>query len=262
MFGATMLYIVYGIKVAEKNDRYIEIAEKAMQEATGAFSQGEFWVDSVPVLKYVPAWMPGAGFQRKAAQWKIHTTAIREAPWRTVAVSVELLAWDLLQIIDRRRCRKTVPTHLSLPRCWSKFRTSTVRLSLWRRKLHRMFAQQRMQVCRYSHSSEGFEIENSTGGADTVIPLCVAVALQTDCSCRRYQPCILSSLLWSYTPMFRNERKRSQTGSSDLIGCLLSRTEGIFHTSRRCTRNVYGGSRLGPLLFRTGVSRMMNIRVI
>ena len=28
---------------------------------------GAFWVEFLPILKYVPSWFPGAGFQRKAA---------------------------------------------------------------------------------------------------------------------------------------------------------------------------------------------------
>ena len=59
--------IGYGIAVKESDDPYISIAEVALNGAVEAGVPGAFLVDLVPILKYVPSWFPGAGFQRKAA---------------------------------------------------------------------------------------------------------------------------------------------------------------------------------------------------
>lgn len=42
---------------------------------------GQFLVDLLPALKYVPAWVPGAGFQRKAARWSEAIVKTCDDPW-------------------------------------------------------------------------------------------------------------------------------------------------------------------------------------
>ncbi|KAF8510113.1 cytochrome P450 [Hysterangium stoloniferum] len=82
--GAIIMEIVYGIKVAPKNDSYLSAAEEAMHAATVAGSFGGFLVDGLPILKYVPSWFPGASFKRKAADWRKATTYMSEAPFQAV----------------------------------------------------------------------------------------------------------------------------------------------------------------------------------
>ena len=60
--------IGYGIEVQESDDPYISIAEEVFSGAAEVGIPGAFWVDLFPVLKYVPSWFPGAGFQKKAAR--------------------------------------------------------------------------------------------------------------------------------------------------------------------------------------------------
>ena len=43
---------------------------------------GAFLVDALPILKYVPSWFPGAGFQRKAREWKQLTRDMYCAPFQ------------------------------------------------------------------------------------------------------------------------------------------------------------------------------------
>ncbi|OCH88111.1 cytochrome P450 [Obba rivulosa] len=87
-FGANILSVVYGISVPEKDDENIAVAEDAMQALAEGFNPGAFWVDFLPILKHVPAWVPGAGFQKKAAQWKLSTTAMKEMSWKNAAKSI------------------------------------------------------------------------------------------------------------------------------------------------------------------------------
>ena len=76
--------IVYGIKVQESDDQYIALAEEILDAAVEVSIPGAFWVDLFPILAYVPSWFPGAGFQKKAAQWrKLGVTWIEE-PFRYV----------------------------------------------------------------------------------------------------------------------------------------------------------------------------------
>jgi len=74
----------YGIDVQESDDPYIMVAEEAVNGAKQAASPGAFWVDLLPILKYVPSWFPGAGFQKKAAHWREVNKSMVEEPFRYV----------------------------------------------------------------------------------------------------------------------------------------------------------------------------------
>lgn len=79
--GAMTITTAYGLDTKTSNDPYVEIAEKAMVGFTSAVAPGAFLVDAIPALKYVPKWFPGAGFKRKAYEWRRLTTAMVEVPF-------------------------------------------------------------------------------------------------------------------------------------------------------------------------------------
>ncbi|KAJ7274707.1 cytochrome P450 [Mycena rebaudengoi] len=56
--GELIMSITYGIDVLPSNDPYISLAEKAMHGLSVAIAPGRFLVDSMPFLRYVPAWFP------------------------------------------------------------------------------------------------------------------------------------------------------------------------------------------------------------
>jgi hypothetical protein len=74
------------------NDPYIKTAEEAVEAAAELLIAGAFLVDIIPILKYVPAWFPGAKFQSKAAIMRKHATRVRNA---TFAATEELMVCDL-----------------------------------------------------------------------------------------------------------------------------------------------------------------------
>lgn len=53
-----------GLSALEKDDPYIEIAEKGLE--TFAEAQGFFLVNDIPWLQYLPAWFPGTEFKKVA----------------------------------------------------------------------------------------------------------------------------------------------------------------------------------------------------
>ncbi|KAJ3505494.1 hypothetical protein NLJ89_g7384 [Agrocybe chaxingu] len=81
MAGAITLALAYGIEIHDLNDPHIEIAEQALVGLAASAAPGAFLVDSIPILKYVPAWMPGAGFQKKAKEWSEWTRKLLEVPF-------------------------------------------------------------------------------------------------------------------------------------------------------------------------------------
>ena len=99
-FAASILNIVYGIKVDEKtNTEFVHCGEMAMQGAAIAGVPGAFLVDILPVcewslpydglsngltdypiVKYVPAWFPAAGFKNIASYYRHYILKLADAP--------------------------------------------------------------------------------------------------------------------------------------------------------------------------------------
>uniref|UniRef100_A0A0W0FRB2 Cytochrome p450 n=1 Tax=Moniliophthora roreri TaxID=221103 RepID=A0A0W0FRB2_MONRR len=78
--------MTYGlsIKRAEVGDPVIDMAERALYSFTAAAVPGIFWVDYLPILKYVPSWFPGASFKRKARDWAKDADGMLNGPYDTV----------------------------------------------------------------------------------------------------------------------------------------------------------------------------------
>ena len=95
--------IGYGISVQESNDPYISMAEVALHGITEAGIPGAFWVDLFPILKYVPRWFPGAGFQRKAAHWREAIDTMAERPFRHVQEQLVrvFFFWALMSFFEQ-----------------------------------------------------------------------------------------------------------------------------------------------------------------
>lgn len=83
--------LTYGIDVQEHDDPYITAAQRGGAGVAIAGVPGAFLVESLPFLKYIPEWVPGAGFQRKAKEWKEDARLMIEMPY---AATVEKLASD------------------------------------------------------------------------------------------------------------------------------------------------------------------------
>ncbi|KAF5372144.1 hypothetical protein D9758_005118 [Tetrapyrgos nigripes] len=81
LVGSSILEVAYGLRSTSSNDPYITTAEGALAALAVAATPGAFMVDAIPILKYVPEWFPGAGFQRKAREWKQLALAMRDKPF-------------------------------------------------------------------------------------------------------------------------------------------------------------------------------------
>jgi hypothetical protein len=83
--------MTYNINVRPYNDPYIKIVEEGMRSAAEVLVPGAFFVDIIPILKYIPEWFPGAKFQSKAAMLRKHAAKMRNA---TFAATEELMVCD------------------------------------------------------------------------------------------------------------------------------------------------------------------------
>ncbi|KLO15505.1 cytochrome P450 [Schizopora paradoxa] len=77
--GGIIMMFSYGHEVADEQDPFVELAERGLSELSdfGRF----FFVDVFPILKYVPDWIPGAGFKKRANEVRKISTAMRVEPY-------------------------------------------------------------------------------------------------------------------------------------------------------------------------------------
>ncbi|KAF7342604.1 Cytochrome P450 [Mycena sanguinolenta] len=81
MPGEVMMSAAYGIDPLPVNDPYISLAEEAGKAFSLAVVPGRFLVDSIPLLKYVPEWIPGARFKCIAREVRALTRKLRDVPF-------------------------------------------------------------------------------------------------------------------------------------------------------------------------------------
>ncbi|KAJ5425370.1 Cytochrome P450 E-classgroup I [Penicillium sp. CMV-2018d] len=85
IIGAEILDMVYGYKVEPSGpDPLIDLADLSAQQFSNAVQTGNWAVDSIPMLKHLPSWFPGAGFQRTAQEWGRVLTTLAERPYAFV----------------------------------------------------------------------------------------------------------------------------------------------------------------------------------
>lgn len=84
--GALILYLTYGYAVSDDGieDPLVNIAEEAMQGFARASDPGAYLVDTIPWLKYIPDWFPGAGFQQDARAMRRSREQLYDVPYNFV----------------------------------------------------------------------------------------------------------------------------------------------------------------------------------
>ncbi|KAG9497133.1 hypothetical protein J7337_011925 [Fusarium musae] len=80
--GSVILKIAYGYTAEPfKENILINMAGQAMDNVTAAGVPGAFLVDVLPLLPYVPDWVPGANFKRLAKKWSSELDDLTEMPY-------------------------------------------------------------------------------------------------------------------------------------------------------------------------------------
>ncbi|PFH47416.1 hypothetical protein AMATHDRAFT_67760 [Amanita thiersii Skay4041] len=89
VMAAMSISLAYGINVLPANDPHVYLAEKALNGFGQAATPGAFLVDALPILKHVPSFLPGAGFKRKAAEWRNWMIDFVEIPFAAAQKEIE-----------------------------------------------------------------------------------------------------------------------------------------------------------------------------
>ncbi|EIN06167.1 cytochrome P450 [Punctularia strigosozonata HHB-11173 SS5] len=99
--GEMILEVAYGIKVTGADDPWLRLAEEGNDSAIAAATPGRFLVDLLPFLKWVPAWVPGAGFKRLAMEWRQLNTDMYTLPYEMLEGSAtSSVAQTMLSNVD------------------------------------------------------------------------------------------------------------------------------------------------------------------
>ena len=76
-----IIRVAYGLEVVDDNDKYVDIAEAAMDCFNIVFQPGRYMVQTFPSLRHIPSWFPGAKFRREFAAWYPTVRKIHDVPW-------------------------------------------------------------------------------------------------------------------------------------------------------------------------------------
>ncbi|KAF7346364.1 O-methylsterigmatocystin oxidoreductase [Mycena sanguinolenta] len=79
--AAVIMATLYGYEVRPSNDHFVALSENAVNKFSESVFPGAAAVNTFPILRYLPSWMPGAGFQRFAAESRQSAKEMREVPF-------------------------------------------------------------------------------------------------------------------------------------------------------------------------------------
>jgi hypothetical protein len=80
--GSAILKIAYGWTVTSNEDPLVSRMKKAFRISEEMVQPGKWLVEIFPLLRFVPAWMPGAGFKRKAIKARQHLAGMEGVPFK------------------------------------------------------------------------------------------------------------------------------------------------------------------------------------
>lgn len=74
----------HGYTVQEGEDPMVNLVDRAVEEFSLSSAPGAFLVDVFPILKYIPAWFPGATFKKIAETWSKDLNDMADIPHQFV----------------------------------------------------------------------------------------------------------------------------------------------------------------------------------
>ncbi|EJD42956.1 cytochrome P450 [Auricularia subglabra TFB-10046 SS5] len=78
--GSSILGLTYGIDVKADGDPWVKLGVGSIEIMSMALVFGTYAVDWLPILKYIPAWFPGASFQALARESRAMSDRVQRAP--------------------------------------------------------------------------------------------------------------------------------------------------------------------------------------
>ncbi|KAI0072731.1 cytochrome P450 [Panus rudis PR-1116 ss-1] len=104
MSGAIVMAIVYGHDARNHDDWLLNVASRGSKTIESAGAVGAHIVDLIPILRYIPDWVPGAGFKRLPPGTSEALYDMRHVPYKYVkdkmasGTATECYVTELLEI--------------------------------------------------------------------------------------------------------------------------------------------------------------------
>ncbi|KAK0196555.1 cytochrome P450 [Armillaria mellea] len=86
--GSVIMKLVYGYDVDVDGDEFVELVDRALEGVRVAGNVGDFLVDYIPRLKYLPRWFPGTNFMSLANTWRKDAEDMIERPFEYASESL------------------------------------------------------------------------------------------------------------------------------------------------------------------------------
>ncbi|KDQ17553.1 hypothetical protein BOTBODRAFT_155572 [Botryobasidium botryosum FD-172 SS1] len=90
MSSKLIMWVMYGIRVRDAQDEYVVLSEEAIKQLNEVIPPGAAMVELFPFLRHIPAWVPGAGFQRRAKLGRETARKMADAPLEYVKQQLAL----------------------------------------------------------------------------------------------------------------------------------------------------------------------------
>ncbi|ETN36464.1 uncharacterized protein HMPREF1541_08742 [Cyphellophora europaea CBS 101466] len=103
--GATSLKILYGYTSDPSGkDDLIDLAEATMQDFSHLITPGDWLVDTFPLLRYVPDWVPGASFKKKGREMRerLHAGARKAYEFTTTQMAKKTNKLSLVSEVHKK----------------------------------------------------------------------------------------------------------------------------------------------------------------
>ena len=75
---------MYGMEVTQMDDYYIHTAEIAANALGTVQVPGKFWVEFMPIFKFIPSWVPGSYFKRYVERFTPEVNKMVDEPFDVV----------------------------------------------------------------------------------------------------------------------------------------------------------------------------------
>ena len=74
----------YDVAVGDMSDQYVALAEQVITDVTRTLQPGGTLIDVIPILRFIPPWIPGASTQKLAAKAKEAWITYKTEPFEDV----------------------------------------------------------------------------------------------------------------------------------------------------------------------------------
>ncbi|KAH9885226.1 cytochrome P450 [Cubamyces lactineus] len=90
LIASSILRVTYGVDIDKESTPYLTIATEAMATFAATFVPGKYFVEVLPILRFIPWWVPGAQFKKDGKAWKPRVQRLTDTPWDACMAAIKI----------------------------------------------------------------------------------------------------------------------------------------------------------------------------